>query len=355
MTSIFIRDAVRDLRAYTLEARDAAVKLDQNESPFDFPEALKREVERRVAARSWNRYPDFETQRLRTAIARRNALDEANILVGNGSNEMLLAAITTFVAPGSDVVVPAPSFALYEKLVAIAGGRLRRVAIDPASGIIPADAVLEQCRECASTPLVIVCSPNNPTGGVLAAGALERLLDSGATVLLDRAYGEFDAMPLPPLHDRLVVLSTFSKAWGIAALRVGWLVSTAENCAEIRKVKLPYSMNVFSEEAAIVALENAAILEARVETIVLERERLLRELRALPGVRPFPSRANFIAFETPLDARTLFDDLLRAGVLVRDVSSYAGLDRVLRVGVGSPVENDRFLNALRNTLNGELS
>ncbi len=350
MTAPFIRDAVRDLRAYTLEPREAPVKLDQNESPFDFPPDLKREVEARVTARAWNRYPDFETQRLRAAIALRHGLGEENVLAGNGSNELLLAAITAFVSPGTEVVIPVPSFALYEKLVAVAGGIVRPVPIDPATGIIPTDALLEARRGCASAPAVIVCSPNNPTGGVIPADGVDRLLDAGAMVILDRAYGEFDGAAAPPLHERLVVLSTFSKAWGIAALRVGWLASTEETCREVRKVKLPYSMNVFSEEAAIVALENADRFGARVEAIVAERERLARELSSIPGVRPFPSHANFIAFETPLEARIVFDGLLGSGVLVRDVSAYPGMRRALRVGVGTPEENDRFIAALREAL-----
>lgn len=355
MSAPFIREAIRDLRAYTLEPREAPVKLDQNESPYDFPPELKREVQARVAARAWNRYPDFETQRLRAAIALRHGLGEENVLAGNGSNELLLAAITTFVSGGTEVVIPVPSFALYEKLVTVAGGSVRRVPIDLASGVIPVDALLESCRGCDSAPVVIVCSPNNPTGGVIPRGGIERLLESGATVILDRAYGEFDDAERPPLHERLVVLSTFSKAWGIAGLRVGWLASTEETCREIRKVKLPYNMNVFSEEAAIVALENALLLDARVATIVAERERIARALASISGVRPFPSRANFIAFQTPLDAGVLFDDLLRAGVLVRNVSAYPGMQRCLRTGIGAPEENDRFIAALREALKERMS
>lgn len=355
MSAAFIRDAIRDLRAYTLEPREAPVKLDQNESPFDFPPELKREVAARVAARGWNRYPDFETERLRAAIAARHGLGEENILAGNGSNELLLAAITTFVSRETEVVIPVPSFALYEKLVTVAGGSVRRVAIEPATGVIPEDALLECCRGCDSAPVVIVCSPNNPTGGVISPRGIDRLLESGATVILDRAYGEFDGAGRQPLDDRLVVLSTFSKAWGIAGLRIGWLASTADTCREIRKVKLPYNMNVFSEEAAIVALENAPLLEARVATIVAERERIARILASIAVVRPFPSRANFIAFETPLDAGILFDDLLRAGVLVRNVSAYPGMQRCLRTGIGTPEENDRFIEALRAALKERLS
>src|SRR6266704_972319 len=144
--------------------------------------------------------------------------------------------------------------------------------------------------------VVIFCSPNNPTGGVLPQGGLEKLLDSGATVLFDRAYGDFAVDTLPPLHERLVTFSTFSKAWGLAALRVGWLASTASTCREIRKVKLPYSLNVISEAIAATALENPQIRERNVSRAIRERERVFAAMQRIAGVTPCLSRANFIFF-----------------------------------------------------------
>jgi histidinol-phosphate aminotransferase len=146
------------------------------------------------------------------------------------------------------------------------------------------------------------------------------------------------------LHPRLVTFSTFSKAWGLAALRLGWLASTAENCREIRKVKLPYSLNVISEAAAIVALENRAVRDANVARIVAERARVLDAMKRIPQITVFPSQANFITFRV---SRPIFDVLWAHGVLVRDVSSYPRLANCLRVSIGSREQNDRFLEALR--------
>ena len=215
------RAAIAAMTAYTLELRDAAIKLNQNEGPDDLPRAFKEELFRRVASRSWNRYPDFELTELRTALARANGLDPDQILVGNGSNELLAATVATFVGPGTPVVIPRPTFALYEKLVAIAGGTVVPVDIDPSTGVLPLETMVD-----AATPdsVVIACSPNNPTGGVLPADGIDALLATGATVLLDRAYGDFFE-PQGSVHDRLVVFSTFSKAWGLAALRVGALAA----------------------------------------------------------------------------------------------------------------------------------
>ena len=322
------------MTAYTLELREAEIKLNQNESPFDFP--FKEEALAAVAKRAWNIYPDFESTALRTALASAYALTPENILVGNGSNELLAAAVGAFVGPGTPVIFARPTFALYEKLVTIAGGLSVPIDLDPMSGLLPLDVMLETL-ETLEGAVVIVCSPNNPTGGVLPRGGIEKLLATGATVLFDRAYGDFALDELPSLHDRLVTFSTFSKAWGLAALRIGWLASTASTCREIRKVKLPYSLNVISESIAAMALENRAFRDANVALIIEERERMFAAMRAIPGVIVFPSRANFIAFRS----RATFEDFLARGILIRKYHDF------LRVSVGTREQNDAFLAALQ--------
>lgn len=328
------RAAVAAMTAYALELREAEIKLNQNESPFDFP--LKEEVLARALARPWNRYPDFESSALRHALANAHGFAEEEILVGNGSNELLAAAAGAFIGPGTPVVLPRPTFALYEKLVTIAGGTPIPIDIDFASGVLPLDAMVAALKDLDGA-VAVVCSPNNPTGGVLPRGGIERLLATGATVLFDRAYGDFADDALPPLHDRLVTFSTFSKAWGLAALRVGWLLSTDATCREIRKVKLPYSLNVISDTAAVVALENRRIRDANVAAIVVERDRMLESMRSMPRVTPYPSSANFIAFRSAAP----FEGFLSRSILVRRYDDF------LRVSVGTRDENDRFLDALK--------
>lgn len=338
-----MRSVVAAMTAYTLELREAEVKLNQNESPFDFPPELKQQVLARAAERAWNVYPDFESTALREALARAYALDAENVLVGNGSNELLGAAIGALVGPGTPVVFSRPTFTLYEKLVTIAGGLPIPIDFDPRSGLLPVDEIVAAASEHS---VVIVCSPNNPTGGVLPADGLERLLATGATVLFDRAYGDFDRgqTRLSVLHQKLVTFSTFSKAWGLAALRIGWLATTPALCREIRKVRLPYNLNVISEAAAVVALENRAVRDANVARIVAERERVARIMR--PRVETFPSRANFIAFRPARNCKDVFEELCARGILVRDVSAYPRMDNCLRVSIGTREQNDRFLEAL---------
>jgi histidinol-phosphate aminotransferase len=347
MQAAAVRAAILEMKAYSLEQRDARDKLDQNENPFDFPPELKEEVVKRILGLPWNRYPDFELTRIRQAIATAFGLSPENILAGNGSNELLLAAVATFVEPARRVIYAQPSFALYEKLVTIAGGTPVPVRLDPTTGALP---VKEMTRLADHSSVIIVCSPNNPTGGGLEAGDLDRLLDTGATVLLDRAYGDFAGDSMPPLDNRLVVFSTFSKAWGLAGLRLGWIASSAGTVREIRKVKLPYNLNVLSQEAAIAALENPGFRDRYVSFVVAERERLFAALSEIGGIEPFPSRANFITLRLSRAASGVFDSLRQRGVLVRNVSGYPGLDRCLRVSVGETEQNDRFLKALKEVL-----
>jgi histidinol-phosphate aminotransferase len=346
------RATVAAMTAYTLELREAETKLNQNESPFDFPRELKQQLVDRILERSWNRYPDFESNALREALASSFALRPENVLVGNGSNELLAAAIGTFVGPGTPVVIPRPTFTLYEKLVTIAGGTIINVDVDPRNGSLPLDEMVTAASS-VEPAVVIVCSPNNPTGGVLPAEGIGRLLETGATVLFDRAYGDFDvpfsAGPPPQCDDRLVTFSTFSKAWGLAGLRVGWLSTTAATAREIRKVKLPYSLNIVSEAAAVLALENRRLRDTNVARIVAERDRVAAAMRSIARVEVFPSAANFIAFRPERNAKSIFDALCTRGVLIRDISAYHGLANCLRVSIGTREENDRFLEALKET------
>jgi histidinol-phosphate aminotransferase len=335
------------MTAYTLELREADVKLNQNESPFDVPRELKEKALARALERPWNIYPDFENASLRQAIASYLGIQPLEVLVGNGSNELLAATIATFVGPGTPVIFPRPTFALYEKLIAIAGGLPIPIDFDPDSGLLPVDAMLERLA-AHDDAVAIVCSPNNPTGGVLPRGGLDALLATGATVLHDAAYCDFDVVSYR-LAPNLVTFRTFSKAFGLAALRIGWLSSTAENCREIRKVKLPYSLNAISEMVATLALENRAIRDRNVVAIVAERERVMAAMRAIRAIEVFPTKANFVTFRVS-GARRLFADLLDRGILIRDVSSYPRLQNCLRVSIGSREQNDAFLKALEESL-----
>jgi histidinol-phosphate aminotransferase len=251
------------------------------------------------------------------------------------------------------VVIPEPTFTLYALLTTVLGGEAVRVPLTPDLQY-DADAIA-RARRRVGAALTIVCSPNNPTGGVLATADVRRLCEEeGGLVVIDEAYHEFageSVVPLLASHPNLVVLRTFSKAMGLAGLRVGYLLASPELVREINKGRLPYNLNFFSQMAALAALDGYAELENRVRRLADERDRMLALLEDLPGVRAHPSRANFFLIELEeADPKAVFEALYRRGVLVRDVTAYPMLSRCLRISVGSPEENDAFLHALGSAL-----
>jgi histidinol-phosphate aminotransferase len=356
-----VKPAVRAQKAYTLALREAPVKLNQNESPWDLPESLKRRVLEQALLRPWSRYPDFDPRELLAALARFSRWRADGILAGNGSNELIEALLLVTVSPGTKVVIPQPTFTLYSSMTTILGGEpvsvpLRREAPGGATGFAYDVEALLAAREASGASVTIVCSPNNPTGTSLPLADVERLCAaSDSLVVVDEAYHEFSglsAVPLLERHPNLVVLRTFSKAMALAGLRVGYLLASPDLVREVNKARLPYNVNFFSQAAAIAAIEEyEPVLAPTVRELTAERERLLSRLADVPGVRAHASDANFFLLEmTGADPGAVFASLLRRGVLVRDVTSYPMLSSFLRVSVGSAEENDAFLHALGTAL-----
>jgi histidinol-phosphate aminotransferase len=345
-----VKPAVLALAPYTLAARQAPVKINQNENPEDVPEAFKRRVLEEALRRPWNRYPDFDPRELCAVLAAHAGWTPDGVLAGNGSNELIEALLLATVGAGTPVVIPEPTFTLYAMLVTMLGGAPVRVPLD--ADLAYDVAAITDARERTHAPLTILCSPNNPTGGSVSPDAVEALCRaSSGLVCVDEAYHEFSGQSVVPLlaaHPNLVVLRTFSKAMAMAGLRVGYLLAHPALVREVDKARLPYNLNVVSQIAARVAIEDGAALRAGVARIVAERERLQRALAGMDAVRAYPSRANFILLELRWhDPRAVFEDLYARGILVRDVSAYPRLSRCLRVSVGTAAENDRFLAALR--------
>ncbi len=347
-----VKPAVRAVDAYTLRLYEPRIKLNQNESPYDVPEALKRRIQQALADRPWNRYPPFVAISFIGAVAEHTGWPADGVLVANGSNELIQATFAVTVEPGVHVVIPEPTFTLYRLMTEIGGGEVVSVPLDDELRF-DVDAIIGAARE-ADAALVVLCTPNNPTGASLTRDEILRVHDeTDALVLLDQAYvefGGFDAIPLLRGRPRLVVLRTFSKAMAMAGLRAGYLLADPVLVAEINKAKLPYNVNFFTEVAAAEALRAWDQLEPQVEFIREQRDCLLRGLARVPGLRVFPSDANFVLFRVEVPGLThqgLFERLLdEYGILIRDVSRYPMLGGCLRVNAGTPAETDEFTAAV---------
>ena len=352
-----VKPQVLKVPAYTLRAYDAEVKLNQNENPYDFPDDLKEETYRRFRGRQWSRYPDFVPDSLRQQLADFAGWQKEGMLVGNGSNELLQATLMVLIKHRSRIAIPSPTFTVYRLIATVLGAEIVDIPLSE-DLTYDVDALISRSLE-SGAGVLIVNTPNNPTGAVLRGEGLRRILDEfPGHVLLDEAYYEFwgqSGLEFLKDYPRLIITRTFSKAMGMASLRVGYLMAHPELTGQISKAKLPYNVNQFSLTAAEVALENIGRFRAPIEAVLRERERLGRELGRMPGIKVYPSEANFFLIEVRVDPKLIFEDLYGQGILIRDVSSYPMLSRCLRISVGTPDENNRFLSALHAALNARTS
>ncbi|HEX8682167.1 MAG TPA: histidinol-phosphate transaminase [Ardenticatenaceae bacterium] len=348
-----IKPQVRAMKAYTLKPYQYQYRMNQNENPLGFPAELKEKVWERLREADWARYPDFNLVEVTESVAQYAGVRPSQVLVGNGSNEMIYNAMAVTLGAGDHIVIPVPTFSVYKLIATVMGATVHEPRMVAAQGFaLPTDEVIETAR-AHGAKMVVICTPNNPTAQSYPMDEVRRVCaESGAIVLIDEAYQEFSSQNLLPLVEEfpnVVLLRTFSKALALGGLRVGYAITNEALATEIHKGKLPYALNAFSAAAVVVALEHRSAFDEEIALIKAERERLFAALEALPIARPVPSDANFILthFEgfTP---QQVFDSLLERGILIRDVSSYPELGEYLRISVGAPHENDALIGALQD-------
>jgi histidinol-phosphate aminotransferase len=345
-----IKESVRELRPYTLSPHRASVKLNQNENPWDAPAEIKEETLKRMKDRAWSRYPDFTAQGLHERLAEFSGWQPQGIIAGNGSNELIQSLLMVTVEEGKRVLIAEPTFALYRQITTVLGGEVVSVSLNSDLGF-EVRTLLDEI-ERIQPEVTIICSPNNPTGCVISDEDLAVLLKAArGLIVVDEAYHEFASHSVVPLvgeHENLVVLRTFSKAMGMAALRVGYLLASPRLVREISKAVLPYNLNVLSQVAGEVAIEMfESELQPLVEAICAERDRLYVSLASIPGLAPLRSQGNFMVVRSSKEPKHVFAELLKKDILIRDVSGYPMLNDYFRVSVGTPEENDLLVNRLR--------
>jgi histidinol-phosphate aminotransferase len=349
-----VKPGVRAQAGYTLRSPAARRKLNQNECPHDLPPELKRAVLDRAGAAPWQRYPEFVPARLVERLAGHYGWVPEGVVVGNGSNELIQATLSVVLAEGDPVIAPSPTFSLYRLLTGVLGGRYVPVPLGDRFAFDVARIVETARRERAR--VIVVNSPNNPTGSALPDGAVEHILaETGALVVCDEAYQDFGgptAIPLLRRSARVVVLRTFSKAMGMAGLRFGLALAHPEVARELAKGKLPYNVNLVTLAAADVALDHAEALAARTRAIAETRDRFLPRLAAVAGIEVFPTAANFVLIRCRArPAGEVFRRLHEEhGILVRDVSGAAELAECLRISIGTEEDMEAVLAALRTIL-----
>ncbi|NBC07882.1 MAG: histidinol-phosphate transaminase [Bacteroidetes bacterium] len=334
-----VRPNIRQLTPYASARSEfkgqADVFLDANESPYDT---------------GYNRYPDPLQQKLKAALGTLKGVAPEHMFLGNGSDEAIDLLMRIFCEPGEDhIVILPPTYGMYKVSAGIANVAVREIPLQP--GRFQPDAAAILAKADQHSKLLFLCSPNNPTGNSFSPGLVRELLANfPGIVVADEAYIDFSAQQSATRwlgeFPNLVVMQTFSKAWGLAGIRLGMAFASEEIIGYFNKVKPPYNVNQLTQEAALKALDNKTKKEAQVQQVLGQRALLQQYLGGLPFVeRIYPSDANFLLVKME-NARGVYDYLVKQGIIVRDRSRVTLCEDCLRITVGTPAENERVFRAL---------
>ncbi len=336
------RENIRSLKPYEAKEIPCRVKLDANESPYSIEIKPDNKLLKKL-----NRYPDPESKELKKIIGKILRVNSDNMLLGNGSDELIYYLVTAF---GGTVLYPTPTFSMYGIISQAIGEKHIGIPLD-ADFDLDTEKILSAIKKY-SPKLIFLSSPNNPTGNCFSADRILKIIDaSKGIVVVDEAYQPFSSergfLPFLKDYKNLALLRTLSKI-GFASLRVGFLLGDEGLIREVNKVRLPFNLNALSQAIAAEALKNRKTTDSQIKVIVSERERLLKEMGRIKGIAPYPSEANFILFRAD-NADRLFHDLLKNSVLIRNMT--AAVKDSLRVTIGAPDENNIFLKALKKSVN----
>jgi histidinol-phosphate aminotransferase len=350
-----IRPDVQAMQAFAVQDSTGMVKLDAMENPFSLPAPMQNELGLRLGRVALNRYPGDRVQDLRQALARYAQMPEGfDIMLGNGSDELISLISMACVMPGASFLAPVPGFVMYAMSAQLMGIQFHGVPLAPNFELD--EAAMLQAIEQHRPAVVYLAYPNNPTGTLWNAEVIERIVQTqgklGGLVVMDEAYQPFASqtyMDRLAQHGHVLLMRTLSK-FGLAGVRLGYLVGPKALIAQIDKVRPPYNISNLNCECALFALEHADVFAQQAHQIRQEREKLTFHLSALPGVEVFPSQANMLLVRMP-DATKCFEGMKSKGILVKNVSKmHVLLLNCLRLTVGTPDENARMLAAFKESL-----
>jgi histidinol-phosphate aminotransferase len=350
--SRFLRADVQGMHGYAVQPSAGFVKVDTMENPFRLPDALRKALGERLAEVALNRYPAERGDVLRAELARHASMPaDCDIMLGNGSDELISLLTLAADVPGNVVMAPLPGFVMYEMSAKLQGLKFVGVPLTP-DFELDAATMLAAVRE-HQPALLYLAYPNNPTANLWNDDVIDALIEAApGLVVIDEAYQPFasrDSLARLRRHEHVLLMRTMSK-FGLAGVRIGYLMGRKALVAEIDKLRPPFNISVLNCEAALFALEHADEYARQAATIRAERDKLLRELQALPEVQPFPSEANMILARVP-DARRVFEGMRARGVLVKNVSGlHPLLANCIRITIGTPEENPQTLAALYGAL-----
>jgi len=347
-----IRQDIQSMHGYAVQPSAGMVKVDMMENPFQLSAELRAELGARLADVALNRYPTERGNVLRAALAAHAGMPEGcDIVLGNGSDELITMLSVACAVPGNVVLAPVPGFVMYQISAEMQGLEFKGVPLT-ADFELDLPAMLAAVREYRPA-LVYLAYPNNPTANLWNDAAIDAIIEAApGLVVMDEAYQPFaarDSMTRLQRYPHVLLMRTMSK-FGLAGVRIGYLMGRRELVQEVDKLRPPFNISVLNCEAALFALEHADEYARQAAIIRTERERLQVALKAIVGITPFPSEANMILVRVP-DARKAFDGMKARGVLVKNIAGmHPLLANCLRLTVGTPDENTLVIDALKASL-----
>ncbi|HET8711888.1 MAG TPA: histidinol-phosphate transaminase [Spongiibacteraceae bacterium] len=352
----WVRPEIRVLNAYHVPPATGMLKLDAMENPYRWPDDMVNAWLEKLRAASINRYPDPQAALVREGLRREMGVSaKHDILLGNGSDEIIQMLAIAVNARGRCIMAPEPAFVMYRMIATLIGLDYLGVPLD-ANFDLDLDAMLASIKQ-HQPALIFLALPNNPTGNVFSVDRVRAVIEAAeGLVILDEAYTAFtdaDHLSFAEDYDNVLIMRTLSKV-GLAGLRLGLLIGDAAWLAEIEKIRLPYNVNVLTQLSAEFALENFQIIRQQTALIRTERERLTFELQGIPDLHVWPSEANFVLVRTPEGrAREIFEFLKQRNILIKCLDgAHPQLRDCLRLTVGEPSDSDQLLVALRDALAG---
>ncbi|MBM7854264.1 histidinol-phosphate aminotransferase [Desulfohalotomaculum tongense] len=349
--ALLMREDLRDLKPYQPHDYPNTIKLDANENPYPFPPRALKELNDLLSDVNFPRYPDPAAVELRRSIAGYAGVRPGQVMVGNGSDELIFYLALAF-GSGGKVAIASPTFSMYRIHSRIAGADPVEIPRERDFSINPRAMV--KAVQAAGARMLVLCSPNNPTGNAIPLETVEEILaGTSGLVVVDQAYLEFggaDCVPLLEKYPHLVILRTFSKAFGLAGLRVGYMLAGEPLINELLRIKQPYNLNSFSQRAAWVALKYLPVFKEQWKQIISQRDYIKEELSQMPGIRVYPSDANYILFHTEMGAGVLHNKLLEKRILIRNLGK--DMPGYLRVNAGTREESEAFIQAMSAITNG---
>jgi len=348
-----IRPDVRAMSAYPVQSSAGLIKLDVMENPFRLPAELQQALGRRLGAVAINRYPAERTRELALALAAHAGMPEGcDIVLGNGSDELITLLSMAVSQPGACVMTPLPSFVMYEHSARYQGLGFVGVPLRAEDFELDGPAMLAAIAQ-HQPALIYLAYPNNPTGNLWDRAVIEQIIAAApGLVVMDEAYQPFaaaDSMGWLRRHPNVLVMRTMSK-FGLAGVRIGYLMGRSELVAQIEKLRPPFNIGVLNAEAGLFALEHAEVYAAQAAELRAQRERVLAALQSLSGVQVFPSQGNMLLARVA-DAAATFAAMKARGVLIKNASSaHALLANCLRITIGTAEENTAMLAALKESL-----